>query len=138
MKTQYAPGLTVKPSKIDGLGCFATKRFLKGKKIAEYAGEKISRREIKRRLAGARHQRICGLDAYWGVDGNVGGNGTQYLNHSCEPNCYFRILYGHIILFALRDIKPGEEILLDYVESWHDDDYPCTCGAPTCRGTINK
>ena len=46
MQTTYAPGITVKKSKIDGQGCYATVHFAKGKKIAEYVGERISRREI--------------------------------------------------------------------------------------------
>jgi SET domain-containing protein len=46
-------------------------------------------------------------------------------------------MHGHIIFFALRDIAPGEEITLDYVESYHPNDKRCDCGAPKCRGTIN-
>lgn len=138
MKTNYAPGITVKKSKIDGHGCFATARFPKGKKIAEYAGEKISRREIKRRLQGLQRIQICAIDTYWAIDGSVGGNGTQFINHSCQPNCFVRIANGHILFFAKRDIEPGEEIVLDYEASWHADDYGCRCGAPNCRGTMNK
>ena len=138
MKTTYAPGITVKKSKIDGKGCFATMRFPKGKKIAEYAGERISRREIKRRLTDLQRIHICAIDHYWAIDGSVGGNGTQYINHCCTPNCTMRVIKGHLLFFALRDIEPGEEILLDYEWSWHDDNYKCKCGAPDCRGKMNK
>ncbi len=138
MKTNYALGITVKKSKIDGQGCFATERFPKGKKIAEYAGERISRREIKRRLKDLQRIQICAIDHYWAIDGSVGGNGTQFINHSCAPNCTVRIVRDHILFFALKDIAPGEEILLDYEWSWHPDDYGCSCGAPTCRGKMNK
>jgi uncharacterized protein len=138
MKDNFAPGITVRRSQVDGLGCFATVRFPKGRKIAEYTGERISRREIKRRLAGAQRIHICGINTYWAIDGKVGGNGTQYINHSCAPNCYVRIVRDHILFFALRDIEPGEELLLDYEESWHPDEYKCKCGAPNCRGKLNK
>lgn len=138
MKNNYAPGITVKKSKIDGMGCYATQFFPKGKKVAEYVGEKISRREIKRRLENLQRIQICAIDQYWAIDGSVGGNGTQYVNHSCEPNTTLRNVRGHLIFFAKRDIQPGEEILLDYEWSWHPDDYDCHCGAKTCRGKMNK
>ena len=128
----------MRPSKIDGRGCFATVRFLRGRKIAELTGERVSRVVAARRMRGKRRIHIAGIDSYWGIDSSRGGNPTQYLNHSCEPNCYKKILYGHILFFALRDIEPGEEITLDYVESYHPDTKRCRCGAPGCRGTINR
>lgn len=133
-----APGITVRASTIDGQGCFATARFLKGRKIAEYVGERISRREIPMRLRGRRRIYICAVDAYWAIDGSRMGNGTQFINHSCEPNCNLRIIRGHILFFALRNIEPGEEILLDYEYSYHSDRKQCSCGSRKCRGKINK
>jgi SET domain-containing protein len=105
--------------------------------VAEYAGERISRREIKRRLKGQTKIHICAIDSYWAVDGSVGGNGTQYINHSCTPNIYIKVVNGRLLFFALRDIKPGEELTLDYVDSYHSDQKRCRCGASTCRRTIN-
>ncbi len=137
-KVLPVPGLEVRPSTIDGKGCFATVPFKKGRKIAEFVGEKISRVETARRLRGLRRIRICGLDSYWSIDGSVGGNVSQFVNHSCQPNCRLSLVRGHLIFFALKDIQPGEEIVLDYEESWHDDSKRCQCGAPNCRGRINK
>ncbi len=136
MKLAY--GLGVRPSEIDGRGCFATVFFPKGRKIAEYAGERISRREVARRARRRRKLRICAINSYWSLDGSRGGNGTHYINHSCAPNSYMRIARGHIIFMALRDIRPGEEITLDYVTTLHSNRKRCHCKAPTCRGTINK
>jgi SET domain-containing protein len=137
MKEKTAAGIVVKPSRIDGKGCFATVFFPKGRKIAELTGERVSRREAARRMRGRRRLHICAINSYWGIDGSRGGNGSQFINHSCAPNCYMKILYGHILFFALRDIRPGEEITLDYVESYHPDSKRCRCNAPTCRSTIN-
>ena len=137
MRHARAHGIEVKPSDIDGKGCFATVFFPKGRKIAELTGERIARVEAARRMRGRRRLRICAIDSYWGIDASVGGNGTQYVNHSCRPNSFMRIMYGHIIFFALRDIQPGEEITLDYVESYHSNDKRCHCDSPSCRGTIN-
>ena len=138
MKQELAYGLAVGKSAVDGKGCFATVRFSKGRKIAEYVGEKISRQEAARRMRGRKRLRISDLDQYWNIDGSVGGNGTQYINHSCAPNCFAKTIHGHILFFALRDIKPGEEITLDYESSYHSDQTQCHCGAPSCRGTINR
>lgn len=137
MDQEFATGITVGKSRIDGRGCFATIRFRKGRKIAELVGEKVSRMEAARRMRGRERLHICGIDTYWGIDGSRGGNGSQFINHSCSPNSYVKIIHGHIIFFALRDIEPGEEITLDYVESYHSNDKRCRCQAPSCRGTIN-
>ncbi|HMF55389.1 MAG TPA: SET domain-containing protein-lysine N-methyltransferase [Pyrinomonadaceae bacterium] len=136
MRLKLAHGLTIKASPIDGKGCFATRLFPRGRKIAEYEGERIASREARRR-AGRRKLRICEVDERWSIDGSRGGNGTHYINHSCRPNCYMKILYGHVLFFSLRDIHPGEEITLDYVSTLHSDKKRCTCGALDCRGTIN-
>jgi hypothetical protein len=135
---KLAHGLAVRPSRIDGRGCFATVFFPKGRKIAEYEGERISRAEVARRARGRRKLRICAINSYWSLDGSRGGNGTHYINHSCAPNSYMRITHGHILFMALCDIHPGEEITLDYVTTLHSNDKRCRCKAPTCRGTINK
>lgn len=69
----------------------------------------------------------------------------RFLNHSCEANCDFdfcdvRIevtdqVERLILLFALREIKPGEELTIDY--NWPQDaTIPCRCRAPSCCGWI--
>mgnify|MGYP002067754405 FL=1 len=137
MRLKLAPGLTIKESPIDGKGCFATAPFGRRRKIAEYAGERISNAQARRRSQ-RRILRICAVDDRWSLDGSRGGNGTHYINHSCTPNSYMKIVHGHILFFALRDITPGEEITIDYETTLHSDRKRCTCRARTCRGTINK
>ena len=138
MKTeQLAHGIEVKPSSIDGRGCFATVPFRARRKVAELTGERVSRVEAARRMRGKRRLHICAIDSYWGVDGSRGGNGTQYINHRCEPNCFMRVTRGHIIIYALRDIEAGEELTLDYGETYHDDSKLCRCGSPNCHVTLN-
>jgi uncharacterized protein len=137
MKLKLAPGLMVKKSPINGKGCFATLHFPRRRKIADYTGERITDAEANRR-ANRRVLRICAIDYDWSVDGSRGGNGTHYINHSCEPNSFIKILYGHIQIYALRDIAPGEEITIDYESTLHSDKKRCSCGAKTCRGKINK
>jgi SET domain-containing protein len=133
-----ADGLSIGKSPIDGRGCFATRHFPKGRKIAEYAGELVTAREAERRAKTSRKHRICAIDYDWSLDGARGGNGTHYINHSCRPNSYMRVTRGHILFMALRDIRPGEEITCDYVSTHHPDTYRCRCKSEGCRGTINK
>ena len=137
MNLKLAQGLAIRESLINGKGCFATLPFQRWKKIAPYAGERISNAEAKRR-GGRRILRICGIDHRWSIDGSRGGNGTHYINHSCTPNAFTRTLYGQLIFFALRDIQPGEEITIDYESTLHSDKKRCFCKASNCRGTINK
>ena len=138
MRLKLALGLSIKKSPINGRGCFATKRFEHRKKIAEYTGERISDLEARKRARGRRHLRICDIDGRFSLDGARGGNGTHYINHSCEPNSFMKILYGHILFIALRNIYPGEEITIDYESTLHSDKKRCGCRAQSCRGTINR
>lgn len=134
---RLARGLAIGKSPINGKGCFATIHFPARRKIAEYTGERITDAEAVRRSR-RRKLRICALDEDWSIDGSRGGNGTHYINHSCQPNAYMTMNRGHVLFFALRDIQPGEEITIDYIVTMHDDKKRCTCGAEKCRGTINK
>ncbi len=65
--------LSVTNSRLHGLGCFATLAFLTGNRIAEYVGEKISRKEAMQRMNGPNGKRISELEAEWYIDGSVGG-----------------------------------------------------------------
>ncbi len=105
--------------------------------MIEYTGERISRREAKRRdRPGITY--LFALDDYWTLDGARGGSGAEYINPSCRPNLAARILKGHILYFSLREIEPGEELTLDYRFSRKMPAEACRCGAPDCRGTINE
>jgi hypothetical protein len=138
MRLQLAPGLSIKPSPISGKGCFASINFQRGKKIAEYTGERISDFEARARARKRRVLRICDIDGHWSLDGARGGNGTHYINHSCQPNAYMKTLYGHVLFFALRNIRAGDEITIDYEQTLHPDSKRCQCGSVNCRGTINR
>src|SRR4030095_10830234 len=131
MKLNLAPGLSIRPSKINGKGCFATKPFRRGRKIAEDTGERISDLEAQKRAGTRRFLRICDIDGRGSLDGARGGNGTHYINHCCEPNAYMRITHGHVLFFARRDIRAGEEITIDYEQTLLPDSKRCRCGART-------
>src|SRR5262245_4925075 len=128
--------LAVTKSPVHGLGCFATIRFLKGNRIAEYAGEKISRKEAMRRMKRPNGKRISQLERELYIDGSVDGNQTQFINHSCDPNADAFVIGGSLFIFALQEIAPGEEITVDYLNSFEHDQSVCQCRTDSCRRRI--
>ena len=135
--SQYAEyKLRVAPSTIHRWGVYAEEPIPSKHKVIEYTGERISRRETKKR-AERKLNYLFTLDSYWTIDGSVNGSGAQYINHSCEPNLAARIQRGHILYLALRNIKKGEELTIDYHFDADVEKVPCACGAIACRGTIN-
>jgi uncharacterized protein len=131
-----SPTLVILRSPLHGLGCFATVGFLKGSRIAEYAGEKITRKEAMRRMKRSDGKRISELNAEWYIDGSAGGNETQYINHSCVPNADALVIGGSMFICALREIAPREEITVDYLNSFEQDHSLCQCLTPSCREKI--
>jgi SET domain-containing protein len=130
--------LKVGKSLIFGRGCFATTALPKRKKFAEYCGELVQgQRKIEARVLKQWKQgvvKIVWLAENLAIDGAVGGNETAYINHSCEPNAFARRTPGNkMLFFALRDIKAGEEITIDYQDPIHPSTEDCRCGAVACR-----
>jgi SET domain-containing protein len=128
--------LEIRPSKIHRRGVYALQRIPAQRKVIEYTGERISRRETKIRGQGDLTY-LFTLDDYWTLDGAVGGSGAEIINHSCEPNLRTNIIRGHILYWSKRVIKAGEELTVDYRFSSKIERVPCRCGAKGCRGAIN-
>lgn len=128
--------LRVGPSKIHRWGVYAAEPIPARRKVIEYTGEKISRRETKRRSE-RKLNYLFTLDPYWTIDGAVNGSGAQYINHCCDPNLEARIVRGHILYVSARDIRKGEELTVDYHFDADVERVPCACGSIKCRGTIN-
>jgi [histone H3]-lysine4 N-trimethyltransferase SETD1 len=70
---------------------------------------------------------------------------ARFMNHCCQPNAYAKVIHvdtdigpdKKILIYALRDIKAGEEITYDYKFPIEDGSVKCTCGAPNCIGILN-
>lgn len=90
-----------KKSPIHGYGLYARKKIKKGAYMGEYDGPTVKKN---------------GMHVLWVEDvddkwvGRDGKNLLRYLNHSSKPDAEF---IG-FELFAVRDIKPDEEITIDY------------------------
>ena len=129
--------LRLAPSKIHRWGVYAAEPIPAYRKVIEYTGEKISRKETKRRAQSTDLIYLFTLDSYWTIDGSVNGSGAEYINHSCDPNLAARIVNGHILYMSVRNIKRGEELTVDYHFDKKVERIICTCGTLKCRGTIN-
>lgn len=57
-----------------------------------------------------------------------------YINHSCNPSTYVKTIDGVRKVFAMKDIKKGDEITYDYsINGDNDGTFICHCGSDKCR-----
>jgi len=127
--------LTVGRSRFAGRGLFAGTRIPARAKIGEYEGERISLTEARRRAKGRAIVAIVELERH-ALDAKGMRRGFRYINHSCDPNTFFRCTPERAEVYARRSIRAGEELTCDYGESQHNGTLPCRCGARNCRGFI--
>ncbi|XP_055634499.1 histone-lysine N-methyltransferase trithorax [Toxorhynchites rutilus septentrionalis] len=132
-------------SHIHGRGLFCNRDIEAGEMVIEYAGELI-----RSTLTDKRERYYDGrgigcymfkIDENFVVDATMRGNAARFINHSCEPNCYSKVVdilgHKHIIIFALRRIVQGEELTYDYKFPFEDVKIPCSCGSKKCRKYLN-
>jgi SET domain-containing protein len=98
---------------LTGLGLFATKPIRKRSRIAEYKGPRLTtKRAAKLESRGNRY--LYEINKRWTIDGSPRSNIARYFNHSCNPNAESYDVKHRVFIRALRNIKPGEEIVYDY------------------------
>ncbi len=130
--------LEIRSSKIHRWGVYALEDIPARRKVMEYRGERISRKETRRRSEEqGRLIYLFTLDNYWTLDGAVGGSGAEYCNHSCDPNIVSEVRKGHILYLSKKPIWKGDELTLDYHFAKDVEEVICKCGSEKCRGTIN-
>ncbi len=96
-----------------GLGLFATRPIKKNSRIVEYKGPLLDTKEAnKREQRGSLY--LYEVNGRWTIDGSPRNNVARYANHSCNPNADSYSVKLKVFLRALRNIKPGEEIVYDY------------------------
>ncbi|CAL1288137.1 unnamed protein product [Larinioides sclopetarius] len=132
-------------SSIHGRGLFCKRNIDPGELVIEYAGEVI------RSVLTDKRERIYqskGIGCYMFridddevVDATMHGNAARFINHSCEPNCFSKVITidgkKHIVIFALRRIIKGEELTYDYKFPFEDEKIPCHCNSRRCRKYLN-
>jgi len=126
--------LEIRKSKIQGSGVFALASIEKDARVFRFSEKTIT---IRHRPG--CHCAVCkrciqvGKNAWlYPKRGSFGWN----LNHSCSPSCGIRGSY----IVALRGIRKGEEITIDYSATNDDTSWRmnCSCGSRNCRGTIRS
>jgi uncharacterized protein len=128
--------VSVAASRIDGQGAFAAEAIPPRLKIGEIRGESISVAEA--RIRATRHERIMIVEVSnrRAIDFSRSGDPMRYTNHSCQPNARLCIRQGRVEFYALKPIRPGEEITVNYGETHHEGKLACRCGAPGCVGRL--
>ena len=96
-----------------GLGLFATRLIKKNSRIAEYKGPLLTTKQANKIEANGNRY-LYEINSRWTIDGTPRSNIARYANHSCNPNADSYNVKHRVFIRALRNIKPGEEIVYDY------------------------
>lgn len=144
IKPESSPfALRIAPSSIHRRGVFALQPIPRNRKVIEYTGQRLTWRQSLQllrklwRLGAPANVYLARLNRRWIINGAIGGNGSQFINHCCDPNLARRRIRGHLMFFSTRNIRVGEELTCDYKFRKYVPKTPCRCGSPKCRGTIN-
>ena len=130
----------IKNSKIDKRGLYANKNIKKGLRIIEYKGKVITRKKAEDdpKFDNDKDIYLFNLNKRYDLDGDFKYNTARLINHSCNPNCEVAGTGLKVWVYAIKDIKKGQELSYDYGFSFDKDfkDYPCRCGERNCVGYI--
>lgn len=108
--------LTVKRA-FTGLGLYALEDIPAGRRIIEYLGPIVTAEEVARR----RGRYFFEISEKFAIDGSPRSNTARYINHSCRPNAEAFITGRRVWVWSKKSIKAGEQITLDYGESYFND-----------------
>mmetsp|Transcript_42289 Transcript_42289/g.101820 ORF Transcript_42289/g.101820 Transcript_42289/m.101820 type:complete len:978 (-) Transcript_42289:819-3752(-) len=136
-------------SGIHDWGVFVDIDIKKGEMIVEYRGELIGnimaeKREKEYEDAKIGSDYMFRIDDFTVCDATKQGNVARFINASCDPNCYTKIITldntKRIVIYAKKDIPAGYELCYDYrfdLEMDPSKRIPCGCGSSNCRGFLN-
>lgn len=118
-----------------GEGLFARVLIKKGDFILEYIGTKIPTPEADK----SPSRYLFEISSKWTVDGEPLSNIARYINHCCKPNVEAEIERGRINIYAVRGIKVGEELTIDYGDEYMDEFIrPVGCKCTECAKKGNS
>ncbi len=114
------------PSKIDGIGCFSDIVIRKGEFVRIFSPEDSRWVPLKKAQASPQQNLIKKFGirtggGYWAPIDFLRISVGWYMNHSEKPN--LQSDDGDVTYFALKDIRPGEEVTMDYrrMDPEHDN-----------------
>ncbi|XP_063066868.1 histone-lysine N-methyltransferase SETD1B-A isoform X2 [Engraulis encrasicolus] len=133
-------------SGIHDWGLFALEPIAADEMVIEYVGQNIRQviadmREKRYEEEGIGSSYMFRVDHDTIIDATKCGNFARFINHSCNPNCYAKVIsvesQKKIVIYSKQPISVNEEITYDYKFPIEDVKIPCLCGAENCRGTLN-
>ena len=134
--TYRSPKTDVRPSPIHGIGLFAKHAIARGDIVAVKGGHVLTAAQwanLEPALGPAEIQ-ISESLVIAPVDQTERDASMLYTNHSCDPNL---AIQGQIVLVAMRDVAPDEELTIDWATTDDGDhEMRCRCGSAHCRGTV--
>lgn len=115
--------IVIKKSKIEGLGVFAKTDITKGTKIADYYGKEMKWKTFKKKYGEYKSNSLhtYPMRRIWKIlvakeEPYRSKNLTNYINEiHGKSNCELKLR----ALYAKKDIKKGEELLLDYPKDYN-------------------
>ena len=130
----------IKKSKIDKNGLYANRDIKSGTKIIEYKGKIISvkQSETDPKFDNNKAIYLFNLNKRFDLGGNYNFNIARLINHSCNPNCEVFGKGLKVWVYAMKNIKKGEELSYDYGFSFDENfrQFPCNCKSKNCVGYI--
>ena len=131
----------IKKTEEKGFGVFAKKEIKAGTIIGDYLGKVLKTREydLDKDKNGLY---LMYLTDQTSIYPNLKKPGIHLLNHSCTPNCWIYTYCSHTLFFALRKIKPSEELTISYLLSPKDEGcnpctHKCKCKSKFCTGSMH-
>ncbi len=130
----------VKKSKIDNNGLYANHDIKDRTKIIEYKGKILTKKQVEEnpKFDNEKAIYLFNINKRYDLDGDFKYNTARLINHSCNPNCEVFGTGLKVWVYAIRDIKKGEELTYDYGFGYDEDykDFPCKCKSNNCVGYI--
>ena len=135
--------IEVRPSGIEGNGCFTTVPIKAGEIVERLQGDSIPTSQLAEiEKSGLYHSSLAIseteslllalFDPRQAESSIAVGSGVGGFNHSCDSNLWMR---DAVTVEARRDIEAGEELTLDdaliSTQEWILEN--CRCGAAVCR-----
>lgn len=117
-----------------GYGVFAHEPIGRDELVAVWGGDVMIARQFAQ-LSPAETRYAIQVEEDLYLVSDLPAEPADYINHSCDPNAG---LSGQIVVVALRDIEPGEEICVDYamIDGTPYDEFECGCDTDLCRGWV--
>ena len=130
----------IKKSNIDNRGLCANQDIKKGTRIIEYKGKIITRKKAEEdpKFDNDKAIYLFNINKRYDLDGDFNFNTARLINHSCDPNCEVTGSGLKVWVYAIKNIKKGDEFSYDYGFSFDEDfkNYPCKCRSENCCGYI--